>query len=88
MASEKPAMAQKIAKRDGGWFCHYCGESLLPFGEPGSTCTIDHKYPRSKGGGRYAVGNCVLACKTCNEEKADTPYHTYLFLWRKRKEAI
>lgn len=42
--------------------CFYCGIKLYKY-------TIDHFYPRSLG---YGInGNKVLACKKCNEEKAN-----------------
>ena len=25
--------ARRLAERDGGWFCHYCGIPLIPLGE-------------------------------------------------------
>ena len=32
--------------------------------------TIDHRFPKSKGGGDFKY-NYFLACKTCNQYKAD-----------------
>lgn len=45
--------------------CQYCGAQ--PGGEE---LTIDHVVPRSQGG-ETTWENCVLACVTCNHEKAD-----------------
>jgi len=33
--------------------------------------TIDHVRPVSKGGARYDVENCVVACYACNQSKKD-----------------
>jgi 5-methylcytosine-specific restriction endonuclease McrA len=45
--------------------CKYCGVELTL-----ETSTLDHVIPRSKGG-KTEGGNLVLACKTCNGNKAD-----------------
>ena len=50
-----------IRERDN-YTCQYCGE----YGY-----TIDHIYPKSKGGPN-TMSNLCVACKTCNEAKADT----------------
>lgn len=49
-----------IHARDG-WVCGYCGS----FGD-----TLDHIYPRSKGGGN-TWDNLVTACSGCNSVKGD-----------------
>jgi 5-methylcytosine-specific restriction endonuclease McrA len=33
--------------------------------------TIDHRYPRSKGGDPFDPKNMVIACVTCNQKKDD-----------------
>lgn len=53
-----------IYRRDGNQ-CQYCGA------KPGTeSLSIDHVLPRSKGG-KTEWTNCVLACTTCNRNKAD-----------------
>lgn len=47
------------------WKCHYCGVLLTP-----RTATIDHVYPRSRGG-ETVLDNLVAACQECNLIKAD-----------------
>ena len=43
--------------------CHYCGESIAP-----KDLTLDHVVPIARGG-RTTKGNCVPACKDCNNQK-------------------
>ncbi|WP_321369638.1 HNH endonuclease [uncultured Desulfuromusa sp.] len=43
--------------------CHYCGRSVLP-----KELTLDHVVPVARGG-RSTKGNCVPACKECNNQK-------------------
>lgn len=51
--------------RDGP-ICQLCKREF-----PSDELTLDHIYPRSRGGGnRYA--NLQLLCQPCNEAKADT----------------
>ena len=45
--------------------CKYCGKKLLY-----EETTLDHVIPHSKGGGTNHA-NCVIACRKCNEDKAD-----------------
>jgi hypothetical protein len=54
-----------VARRQGGWHCHYCRESLLA-----AEATLDHVVPRSLGG-RDVLRNLVLACACCNAAKSD-----------------
>jgi 5-methylcytosine-specific restriction endonuclease McrA len=71
---------QRIANRDGGWKCFYCGRKLTPVGDARSPIhqkdpdrpTMDHRTPRSQGG-RSILANLVLSCNECNQDKADTP---------------
>ncbi len=49
----------KIAKG----LCHYCGKTVLP-----KELTLDHVVPVARGG-RSTKGNCVPACKDCNNQK-------------------
>jgi len=43
--------------------CHYCGKSVPP-----KELTLDHVVPIARGG-RTTKGNCVPACKDCNNQK-------------------
>jgi len=43
--------------------CHYCGKSVPP-----KELTLDHIVPVARGG-RRTKGNCVPACKDCNNQK-------------------
>ncbi|HKJ05792.1 MAG TPA: HNH endonuclease [Geopsychrobacteraceae bacterium] len=43
--------------------CHYCGKNFLP-----KELTLDHIVPVGRGG-RSTKGNCVPACKECNNQK-------------------
>lgn len=59
------------ALRKQGWWqsriakgvCHYCGRSVPP-----KELTLDHIVPLARGG-RSTKGNCVPACKECNNQK-------------------
>jgi 5-methylcytosine-specific restriction endonuclease McrA len=65
---------RNIFKRDH-YTCQYCGA------QPGSEeLSIDHVVPRSHGGAS-TWENCVLACITCNKDKADrTPAEAHMKL--------
>lgn len=55
---------RNVFKRDH-FTCQYC------YRQPGAEeLTIDHVIPRAQGG-RTSWQNCVLACVTCNSQKAD-----------------
>lgn len=49
----------KIAKGT----CHYCGKNVPP-----KELTLDHVVPLARGG-HSTKGNCVPACKECNNQK-------------------
>lgn len=61
------------ALRKQGWWknkiakglCHYCGSKVPP-----KELTLDHIVPVARGG-RSTKGNCVPACKECNNRKKD-----------------
>lgn len=57
-----------LARRDGGWFCRYCGIDVSAEWE------IDHVWPRSRAdeysGCVHEPRNLVLACRACNRAKA------------------
>lgn len=68
-----------IFERDG-YRCHYCRLPVRTDVDQNHPrrATIDHKQPRSKGGG-HRPDNLVTACRRCNNEKADIPYDMYLW---------
>ena len=66
-----------LVKRDKST-CQYCAKKLTASG-----VTIDHVLPRAQGGTTTFI-NCVVACQTCNNKKADrTPEQAGMFLMKK-----
>ncbi len=62
--------------------CHYCGQSVTP-----KDLTLDHVVPLARGG-RSTKGNCVPACKDCNNQKKDLlPMEWDEYLQRLEKQA-
>jgi hypothetical protein len=59
-----------LAERDG-WACHYCAVALTV-----EDATVDEKMPLGRGG-RTSMGNQVLACLPCNQDKADMTASEY-----------
>jgi 5-methylcytosine-specific restriction endonuclease McrA len=65
-----------------GGRCAYCGVPLslrpIPPGQPPrpDAATLDHRVPRALGGGTRWE-NLVLACRGCNQAKADAVWPTY-----------
>ena len=60
----------RTLRKQGWWqsriskgLCHYCGQSVPP-----KQLTLDHVVPLARGG-RSTKGNCVAACKECNNRK-------------------
>lgn len=59
--------------RKQGWWknriaqgrCYYCDAEVSP-----KELTLDHIVPVARGG-RSTKGNCVAACKECNNQKRD-----------------
>jgi 5-methylcytosine-specific restriction endonuclease McrA len=49
--------------RIGSGLCYYCGARVAP-----RELTLDHLVPVSRGG-KSTRGNCVAACKACNNKK-------------------
>jgi 5-methylcytosine-specific restriction endonuclease McrA len=79
----------KLAKRDGGFHCHYC---LIPLvradpHKPNAVedwrkrgkgiASVDHMTPLCKGGSSK-LENLVLACYTCNIRKGDSDYEMFI----------
>lgn len=61
---ELPFSRHNIFIRDE-FTCQYCGKKF-----PSEELTLDHVYPKSRGGGT-SWENIVSACKKCNQKKAD-----------------
>lgn len=80
---------EKLAKRDGGMFCHYCAiplvradphkpNALADWRKRGKgIASVDHMMPLCKGGSSK-LENLVLACYTCNIKKGDSTYEMFL----------
>jgi 5-methylcytosine-specific restriction enzyme A len=75
--------------RKQGWWqnrvatgiCHYCQRTFSP-----KELTLDHIVPVTRGG-RSTKGNCVPACKECNNQKKDLlPLEWEVYLERLKKE--
>lgn len=80
-----------LARRDGGWVCHYCGcrihadpDKVNSLRRP-AKATIDHKTPLARGG-EDTPRNLVLACRECNQEKGAYDYVFFRALTRPRRQ--
>jgi 5-methylcytosine-specific restriction enzyme A len=61
--------------------CHYCGCRVDP-----KELTLDHVVPLIRGGSSTR-GNCVAACKECNNQKKHLlPIEWQAYLERRRNE--
>ena len=63
-----------IDKLKSDCVCWYCGEVL----DDKSKLTIDHVFPRSKGGAND-MDNIIMVCKHCNSSKRDTDLLVWYF---------
>jgi 5-methylcytosine-specific restriction enzyme A len=78
----------RILRRQGWWQqrisrgeCHYCEKKVPP-----KELTLDHIVPLARGG-RSTKGNCVPACKECNNQKKHLlPVEWDAYLERLQKE--
>lgn len=79
-----------LAKRQGGWECHYCEVPIAMMASDEkeirhlkrmgfAKATVDHKIPKSKGG-NDAPKNLVLCCDDCNKRKASMDYKAFVEL--------
>jgi hypothetical protein len=71
--------AKADARANAGGKCEYCGQETTPGQKsqkgvtpPGNEGQTDHYNPASKGGSNDP-SNAVHACRTCNQEKSNTP---------------
>jgi 5-methylcytosine-specific restriction endonuclease McrA len=62
-----------LSARDG-WCCHYC-RVLLSLDDPRTS--IDERKPLVRGGTK-SHGNQVIACRDCNNDKADMTEAEYV----------
>ena len=62
-----------------GSVCAYCGTRV-----PAETITLDHVRPRRGQSAYDRADNLVLACRPCNEIKADAPLLAFLMAKRAR----
>lgn len=79
------SVKSEILKKSKGRCCH-CGKKL----EVGSTFTLEHIIPLSKGG-TYDINNLVALCKKCNEDKGNkiiNPITYYKYLGKSYKKDI
>jgi 5-methylcytosine-specific restriction endonuclease McrA len=70
VAKQLQSARAKAWKRQRGQ-CYYCNASVAKH-----KATLDHRTPASLGG-TLQDGNAVMACRRCNEEKADMPEHIF-----------
>jgi hypothetical protein len=59
--------------------CAYCGTTNSP-----ERITLDHVRPRRGQSAYDRPDNLVLACSTCNAQKADLPFMAFLLARRAR----
>lgn len=59
-----------ILAGESGSVCRYCGEAVRTRLTPSDPRGFDHVVPRSKGG-RHTIGNLVVCCRSCNENRSD-----------------
>lgn len=57
----------QAVRQQYGFCCRYCGISET---DAGTTLTVDHYHPRSRGGSDD-FGNLVYCCHACNEHKGN-----------------
>lgn len=63
--------------------CFYCGvKCFRHFEEPRGNA--DHVIPLARGGAD-SLSNLVIACRACNERKADKNLSLLFFLWEHRE---
>lgn len=70
---DKKRFKQEALERDG-YTCYICGKVMHP---DHPELSVDHIKSRADGGSDLPE-NLACCCKTCNEEKANTPLEEYL----------
>lgn len=80
----KQNQRKRLFEEQGGR-CYYCSTIMLlakiPNGvrQPSNLATLDHIIPVSKGGACGPTLNCILACRSCNNERGDQDARDFLF---------
>lgn len=75
------ALSRRALFNRDEWTCQYCGRRF-----PKSQLTIDHVYPRSRGG-KTTWDNVVCACQKCNTTKGDrTPQEAGMRLLKRPRQ--
>ena len=75
------ALSRRALFNRDSYTCQYCGRRL-----PKSQLTVDHVYPRSRGG-KTAWDNVVCACQRCNAQKGDkTPREAGMRLLKRPRQ--
>lgn len=72
-AAKKRVKRQTLIKRSGAK-CFYCERKIRP-----AELTLDHVVPKALGGSNR-LDNLRLACRPCNQKKADMPPHIFIGL--------
>ena len=69
----------------GNLVCYFCGAQYLdmnfnnPFRKtPRKRATVDHMLAQANGGKKYDENNFCVACRECNENKADKDLTTFV----------
>ena len=70
-SSEAKRIWRRKIKEEWDYECAYCGND-------NDDLTIDHVIPRSKGGSDF-TRNVVCCCKTCNQNKGQSPWEEWYF---------
>lgn len=68
---------KKTVLRRSNWACHYCGREDK---FEGVRLTLDHVFPRSKGG-KDGNKNLVACCPDCNQAKDDMSKEEFFELY-------
>lgn len=79
-AQDSPALEISAPEPERCW---YCGTELGRDLRAPNGRTKDHQIPKSRGG-RFLVGNRVLACLACNQRKANRTVEEYRTWWAER----
>lgn len=66
MSGINPHVKLKIIRKYD-FKCVYCGHK----GSRANYLTVDHVFPKDKGGPKYHQSNLVCSCKVCNQEKSN-----------------
>jgi 5-methylcytosine-specific restriction endonuclease McrA len=65
----------KVWDRCGG-VCYYCGDQMMRMPNERKSFTLDHVFPRSRGGTNH-LANLVGSCAECNQDKGSLTGEEY-----------